>query len=131
MVTSEGPFGPTSTTYTRESVRPRSSRDLSLAPVAVEIDENLKRIRDKAPAEIAFDLVLELNCDGDVKDRDERARLVLEFAVKDTNLHGWTATMSSDAARVHLEGGSVTIDLGLSASILDYIEHGASARETA
>ena len=129
-MSSDGPFAPTSLTYSRESTHPHTGRDLLLAPVAVEIDENLQRIRDKAPAEIAFDLVLEFNSATEVTDRDERARLVLEFALKDANLHGWTATITDDAARVHLEGGSVTLDVGLSAAIVDYIEHGASARET-
>lgn len=125
---SEGPFGEVSTNYDREPVRPHTSRDLTLAPVAVEIDQNLHRIRDKDPSEIALNLVLTLNCSDDVADRAERERLILEFALKDANLHGWTASVTADAARIHLEGGSVTIDLGLSASILDYIERGATAR---
>jgi hypothetical protein len=32
--------------------------------------------------------------------------------------------MTNDAARVHLDGGSVSIDLGLSAGITRYIEDG-------
>jgi hypothetical protein len=126
-MSSDGLFGPTSLTYKREGVRPHSSRDLTLAPVAVEIDENLRRIRDKVPAEIAFELVLETNRVDEGVDRTGRASIILDFALKDTNLHGWTASITADAARVHLEGGSVTIDLGLSASITDYIENGASA----
>jgi hypothetical protein len=127
-MTSEGPFGEVSREYDREPVFPHASRDLTLAPVAVEIDQNLHRIRDKTPGEISLNLVLTLNSSDDVTDRAERERLILEFALKDANLHGWTATVTEDAARIHLEGGSVTIDLGLSASILDYIEHGAAAQ---
>ena len=35
---------------------------------------------------------------------------------------GWSAEISEDASRVHLSGGSVSLDLGLSAEILHYIE---------
>jgi hypothetical protein len=36
-------------------------------------------------------------------------------------LHNWDARVTDDGARLRLEGGSVTVDLGLSASILRYI----------
>ena len=39
-------------------------------------------------------------------------------------LHGWQAEITDDAARLRLSGGTVSIDLGLSASILEYIESG-------
>ena len=39
-------------------------------------------------------------------------------------LHGWQVGITDDAARVRLSGGTVSIDLGLSASILEYIESG-------
>jgi hypothetical protein len=38
------------------------------------------------------------------------------------NLHGWSAEISDDASRLHLSGGSVSLDLGLSAEILRYID---------
>ena len=34
-------------------------------------------------------------------------------------------SISDDAARLHLVGGSVSVDLGLSAGIMSYIENGA------
>lgn len=42
-------------------------------------------------------------------------------------MHGWTAAITDDAARVRLGGGSVSIDLGLSAAITSYILDGGSA----
>jgi hypothetical protein len=47
--------------------------------------------------------------------------------VRGVDLHAWDAEITDDAARLRLSGGSVTIDLGLSASIMRYIEHGAPA----
>jgi hypothetical protein len=37
-------------------------------------------------------------------------------------MHHWKAEITDDAARLRLSGGSVTLDLGLSAALLDYIE---------
>ena len=58
-------------------------------------------------------------------DPDERAALVLRQALRDVDLHGWTATLSDDASRVHLDGGSVSLDIGLSPEITRYITKGA------
>jgi hypothetical protein len=41
-------------------------------------------------------------------------------------MHGWTAAITDDGCRVHLEGGSVSIDLGLSANVTGYIQDGAT-----
>jgi hypothetical protein len=40
------------------------------------------------------------------------------------NGRGGEAEISADAARLHLSGGSVTLDVGLSATILAYIVDG-------
>jgi hypothetical protein len=109
------------------SVHPRNLQDLSLAPVAVEIDGNLQRMRDKSPGEVAYELVVELNCERNVVERSERLRLVLAAATRNVTMHGWGVRITDDATRLRLDGGSVTLDLGLSASMAAYIEHGADA----
>ncbi|HEX8975425.1 MAG TPA: hypothetical protein VF781_02840 [Solirubrobacteraceae bacterium] len=43
------------------------------------------------------------------------------------DLHGWDAAITDDACRVHLDGGSVSLDLGLSSGITSYIEAGVTA----
>ena len=43
------------------------------------------------------------------------------MALRDVTLQGWSAELTDDAARLHLGGGSVSLDLGLSAEILRYI----------
>jgi hypothetical protein len=42
------------------------------------------------------------------------------------DLHGWEAEITDDRARVRISGGSVTLDLGLSATLLSYITGGTA-----
>jgi hypothetical protein len=107
------------------SVHPKNQKDLMLAPVAVEIDRNLQRLRVGSPYEVLAELELELDRPAMYAGPDERAELVLRQALRDVDLHGWTATLSDDASRVHLDGGSVSIDLGLNPAITSYITEGA------
>jgi hypothetical protein len=109
------------------AIHPKVPKDLALAPVAAAIDLNLVHLRDKSPAEIDFALALALNRTTTDGDRADRAAWVLDEAVRGVDLHAWDAEITDDAARLRLSGGSVTIDLGLSASIMRYIEHGAPA----
>lgn len=97
-----------------------------LAPVAAAVDLNLHSLRDKPPTEIDYLLALELNLDTTGSTRDKRTGWVLEAALRNVDLHDWHAEITDDGARLRLEGGSVTIDLGLSATILRYIEQGTA-----
>ena len=107
---------------------PRDLTDLSLAPVAVSIDRNLQSLRDLPPDEIEHALILDLNVHTARSTRSDRARWVLESSLRAVDLHGWQAEVTPDADRLRLTGGSVTLDLGLSATIRDYIEQGATGR---
>ena len=108
------------------TVHPKNQKDLMLAPVAVEIDRNLQRLRGASPYEVLAELELELDRPAMCAEPSERAELVLRQALRDVDLHGWTATLTDDASRVHLDGGSVSIDLGLSPAITSYIIEGAA-----
>jgi hypothetical protein len=103
-------------------MRPRVPADLSLAPVAAGIDLNLQRLRDLNSPEIVDDLVLELNQPAPAETRDARAKQVLRVALRDVDLYGWAAEISRDATRLQLRGGSVSLDLGLSAQLQRYID---------
>ncbi|HEX6228696.1 MAG TPA: hypothetical protein VFZ41_04445 [Solirubrobacterales bacterium] len=94
-----------------------------LAPVAAEIDSNLQHLREKTTAE-EMEQVLQLETNHPPIDdtRDERANRVLELALRNVDLHGWEAQITDDSTRLRLSGGSVSVDLGLSASILRFIE---------
>jgi hypothetical protein len=106
------------------TLRPKTPKDLMLAPVAAEVDLNLQPLRDKSPAQIAEVLAIALNVDAAGHSPAERAGRVLEEALRTVELHDWHAEITDDSARLRLSGGSVSIDLGLSASILRYIEDG-------
>jgi hypothetical protein len=107
------------------TIHPKNHKDLMLAPVAAEIDLNLQRLRAGSPQDVGAELELELDRPAMCTQRDDRAQLVLRQALRDVDLHGWTAAITDDAARVHLDGGSVSLDLGLSAAITTYIENGS------
>jgi hypothetical protein len=97
-----------------------------LAPVAAEIDLNLQRLRDIPAGKVLVQLELELDRPAVCSERDERAELVVRQAVRNVELHGWDAAISPDGFRLVLSGGSVTLDLGLSAGITSYITDGAN-----
>jgi hypothetical protein len=108
------------------TLHPRSHRDLLLAPVAAEVDLNLQRMRDVSPLQVLAELELELDRPAKCSDPDERAELVLRQALRNIDLHGWTAAISDDGYRLSLRGGSVSLDLGLSEGITRYILEGAA-----
>ena len=105
---------------------PKAPVDLALAPVAAHIDDNLSRIRDISPSAIDVDLQLQLNTPPRRDDTDERCQRIRAVALRDVDLHGWDAASSHDWTRLRLSGGSVSIELGLSAAIRDYIAGPAS-----
>jgi hypothetical protein len=103
------------------TLRPKRPTDLTLAPVAAEIDLNLQELRD-APVETIVELVaLTLNT-SPAPTREGRATQILEVATRGVDLHGWRAAVSKDATRLELRGGSVALDVALSARIRDYVE---------
>ncbi len=106
-------------------LKPKTPADLSLAPVAAEIDLNLQSLRDEQIETVADAVALALNS-SPAATREGRAAQVLEVALRGVDLRGWHASVSDDATRVHLSGGSVTLDLGLSARIRDFVEQQAA-----
>jgi hypothetical protein len=107
------------------TVPPKTPRDLVLAPVAVEVDASLRAFRELQPSEIDVQLQLELDRPPMPDTREQRRSHFLEAAVRNVDLHHWTAEITDDACRLRLSGGSVTLDLGLSATIMQYIDSGA------
>jgi len=103
---------------------PKAPADVALAPVAAKIDLNLQRLRDKSLAEIDYELALELDRPLIANTHRERAEHVLRLALRDVDCHGWHASITDDSARLHLVGGSVSLDLGLGDTVTRYIESG-------
>jgi hypothetical protein len=109
------------------TIHPKRQKDLLLAPVAAEIDLNLQRLRGRSAHEIGAALELELDKPALHVDRSERTTLVLRQALRDVEMHGWTAAITDDCASVHLDGGSVSLDVGLGADVEQYIREGVAA----
>jgi hypothetical protein len=103
------------------TLHPKVPADLTLAPVAAQIDLNLQRVRDKSGPALAAEIALELNQQSPAATRELRAAQILQVALRDVDVHSWSAEITEDASRLHLGGGSVSLDLGLSAEILRYI----------
>ena len=95
---------------------------LALAPVAIQIDENLRYLRSRTPDELAgaFELVL----DAPASDRSRAAceKRVLDAAVRGVDLHGWDAALTEDGAGIRLSGGSVSLDVSTGAVLVHYLE---------
>ncbi len=106
------------------TILPKTPIDVALAPVVAAIDLNLQRLRDRPASEIEYELQLELNRPLFTNTSDERAIQVLNVALRDVDLHGWNAIITDDASRLHVGGGSVSLDLGLGANVMHYIESG-------
>lgn len=106
---------------------PKNPTDMALAPVAVHIDLNLQRLRDRSPGEIEYELQLELDRPLFANTFAERADHVLRVATRGVDLHGWQTTITDDGCRLRLAGGSVTLELGLGAALMTYIRAGAVA----
>jgi hypothetical protein len=109
------------------AIYPKQPKDLALAPVAASIDLNLQRLRDHSPSQVEAVLELELDRPAKSVAREERAALILRQALRNVDLHGWTVEISDDSCRLHLQGGSVSIDLALGAGVTAYIEEGWDA----
>ena len=111
------------------TLHPKNTTDLALAPVAAAIDLNLQRLRDRKPSEIDYGQVLELNLNTHGSTRVDRAHWVQQSAIRFVDLHDWQTEITDDGDRLRLDGGSVTLDLGLSATLLRYIEYGPTGSE--
>lgn len=105
-------------------IRPKQPTDLLLAPVAVQIDRNLQRFREESPVAIENELQLELDSPVIEDTREERASRILRVAVRNVEMHGWNGEINADGSALHLEGGSVALDLALSPTLRRYIEVG-------
>lgn len=103
------------------TLRPKTITDLSLAPVAAEIDQNLQSVRDAGPDEILEAVALGLNTEPS-HEREGRAKQILALAVRNVDLHDWAVAISDDSTRLQMGGGSVSLDIGLSANIQHFID---------
>jgi hypothetical protein len=109
------------------STHPKNAKDLALAPVAVQVDENLRYLRSCTAAEVPAALELMLNAPERDDERSTRERRVLAAALRDVDLHGWDAALTDDGSAIRLTGGSVSLDIAVGASLLHHLEQAVPA----
>jgi len=108
------------------SPHPHSPADLALAPVLINIERNLARVRDSDDLEYA--LALALNDDGGwYPGAAERAERVQQLATYNVDLHGWHVTPSPDLQGLVVEHGDYRVSLMLGRRLADYVTSGATA----
>ena len=108
------------------SPHPHSPADLALAPVLINIERNLARVRDSDDLEYA--LALALNDDsGWYPSTAERAERVQQLATRNVDLHGWHVTPSSDLQGLVIEHSQYRVSLMLGKRLADYVTSGATA----
>jgi len=100
---------------------PKSPKDLALAPVAVQVDQNLRRLRDLTPTQIDYEIALELDKPAIPNTPEMRAERVLQVALRDVEMHGWHAEITPDYSAVRLSGGSVSLDISTGATVPEFI----------
>ncbi len=106
---------------------PHSAADLALAPVLISIERNLARLRESADLEFA--LALDLNDDDSwYHSTAERAHRVLQSAVRDVDLHGWTVQPSADLHGLVVSHGEYSVTVMLGQRLTGYVQLGRPAR---
>lgn len=107
--------------------RPHSTIDLALAPVLINIEHNLQRLRTSDNLMLA--LALELN---DIEDRYrspiDRAGRLQEAAIRNVNLHGLTVRPTDDLHGLEVAHDEYRISVMLGKPLVEYVEHGPAAK---
>ena len=108
------------------SPHPHSPADLALAPILINLERNLARVRDSDDLEYA--LALALNDDGGwYPGAAQRAERVQQLATSNVDLHGWHVTPSPDLQGLVVEHGHYRVSLMLGKRLADYLASGAAA----
>ena len=103
--------------------RPHSPADLALAPVLIELERNLARLRAGDDLELLLELDLndqELFYHGPA----ERAGRLQDFATREVDLHGWSVTPTPDLYGLAVTHGEYTVSLMFGQRLVEYVQEG-------
>lgn len=104
---------------------PHSIIDLALAPVLINIEHNLQRLRTSD--DLRFALTLELNDSEDrYRSPIDRAGRLHEAAVRNVNLHGLTVSPTVDLHGLKVAHADYGVSVMLGKPLVDYVEHGSA-----
>ncbi|HTX27234.1 MAG TPA: hypothetical protein VME19_09480 [Streptosporangiaceae bacterium] len=108
--------------------RPHSPADLALAPVLIELERNLARLRASDDLELA--LALDLNDeDWFYHGPAERAGRLEKFATREVDLHGWSVTPTTDLYGLAVEHGEYAVSLMFGERLVDYVQNGPEPQD--
>jgi hypothetical protein len=104
--------------------RPHSPADLALAPVLIEIERSLERLR----ASDDLEALLELDLNDEARfyhGPAERAGRLEKFATREVDLHGWTVRPTPDLYGLAVRHGQYTVSVMFGQRLTSYVEGGA------
>ena len=103
---------------------PHSPADLALAPILIELERNLARLRDSDDLDLMF--ALDLNDDEIFYHNPaDRAGRVAKFATREVELRGWSVTPTADLYGLAVEHGEYRVSLMFGKRLAGYVEEGA------
>ena len=109
------------------TLHPHSTIDLALAPVLINLERNLQRLRNSD--DLMFALALELN---DMEDRyrspEGRAGRVQEAATRNVDLHGLTVRPTDDLYGLEVAHDEYRVSVMLGKQLVEYVEHGQATK---
>jgi hypothetical protein len=102
------------------SPHPHTPSDLALAPVLIEIERNLARLRSSH--DLQYDLALDLNDDETFySSAPPRAARLMHSALRDVDTHGWEVCPTSDLCGLLVRHGSYSVSLMFGRHLTDYV----------
>jgi hypothetical protein len=107
---------------------PHSLSDLALAPVLIELERNLARLR----ASDDLELMIALELDDDERfypGPAERAQRLGRFATRNVDLHSWKVQPTADRYGLAVEHGEYAVSVMLGKRLTEYVESGAASRD--
>lgn len=103
---------------------PHSAADLALAPVLINIERNLTRLRDSE--DIEYELALELNDDSSwYHTAEERAQRLQQLATRGVDTHGWEISPTADGCGLFVSHGGYHVSVMFGKVLAGYVETGA------
>ena len=103
---------------------PRSAGDLAIAPVLINLEHNLERLR--TATDLVLDLALDLN---DVEDLyrtpESRAQRLARSVTRNVNLHGLSVEPAPDLSGITVSHGEYRVSLMFGRRLATYVERGA------
>ncbi len=105
------------------STTPPSAADLALAPVLINIERNLTRLRDSE--DIEYELALELNDDSAwYHTAEQRAQRLQQLATRGVDTHGWDITPTADGCGLFVRHGEYHVSVMFGKILTSYVDTG-------